>query len=333
MTGMLASSLHYAVTSPFSGPHAHMIGEEHHGNGHHGEGGAHSYGAIYDQKPPRSRSGGDRAPLNLGSLIGCVVAPLLVFVAVCYVRSMQIRYESNVMSMAICLIILLLVFLFCCTPSFDFSSSKSRQFTFMLFSCTLAWLLGVGYGDYNFDAHFKPFYDVSNLNVYPSVDPSTYTGNQLMDAGQIEFNVGSHVALNMSYGFKNEDVYCVAPIVGPKQNATKGIPNYDFWAIGLNCCSGHVADFHCGEYASTKARKGLRLMRDDLRGYFRLAVQEAEASYNIQATHPIFVYWMEFPSDEIRSYNEEGWSSFLSGLFGFLGLQIALTAVAAVYFI
>lgn len=153
-----------------------------------------------------------------------------------------------------------------------------------------------------------------------------------MDAGEIQFIPGSHLDLAKSFGFKNGDTYCVAPVVGPKKgNATQ--QTYDFWAVGTNCCSGHTADFHCGEYSNRNAHKGLRFMRDDIRGYLRLAVQEAEASYNIKATHPIFMYWMEHPSDEVNAFREDGYKNLLHAVAFFLIAQFFLTVTASYLFI
>ena len=42
-------------------------------------------------------------------------------------------------------------------------------------------------------------------------------------------------------GFKNLDLYCVAPIVV----GDEAIASYDFWAVGLNCCSGVPIEHRC----------------------------------------------------------------------------------------
>ena len=74
------------------------------------------------------------------------------------------------------------------------------------------------------------------------VYPSHLRGQQVMDAGIIMFANGSKLELQKSMGFKNQNIYCVAPIV-MGGNTTMG--TYDFWAVGKDCCSGSTADFHC----------------------------------------------------------------------------------------
>jgi len=195
----------------------------------------------------------------------------------------------------------------------------------------MAMLIGFMWGDHIHTRFIRPYDDLVNLNNYPSVHPGQYTGQQLMDAGQIDFVAGSHLDLSKSIGFKNEDIYCVAPIVGPEQNAGNAskLATYDFWAVGTNCCSGHAADYHCGEFNNPSAHKGLRLMRDDTRNFFRLAVQEATAAYNIEANHPVFMYWMTDPAFEVNAYKEDGYNAFYLGVF-FFGLgMLALIITSA----
>lgn len=202
-------------------------------------------------------------------------------------------------------------------------------YTLCFVTCIIAWLLGFYAGQQNYLSYILPYMEIKSLNLYTSVDPSMYRGQQLMDAGRIVFTHGTHLDLRKSMGFRNLDVYCVAPITIGNGSS---VESYDFWAVGLNCCSGHGTDFHCGEYLNPNALSGLRLMRDDQRPYFRLAVQQAEAAYNIRAVHPIFVHWLEDPSIEINSFQEIGYRNLLLAMFLFFaGNLILLALIVAVY--
>jgi len=205
-------------------------------------------------------------------------------------------------------------------------------YAFMFLSCLAAWMLGVCCGDVNFFGNMQPFYDIKNLNTYPAVDPSRMKGQQLMDAGQFHFIEGARLDLHKSMGFKNLDSYCVAPVSVGDENATKELANYDFWAVGVNCCSGNSGEFHCPFFNDPQARAGLRLMRDDQRAFFRLAVQQAEATYRIRSTHPLFLYWMQDPTDTVAAYENDGFKFFLVGMFAFFAFQLFLVVVATIVF-
>merc|ERR1719158_2377819 len=134
-------------------------------------------------------------------------------------------------------------------------------YTFAALGFFLAVCLATVFGDMNFWYNMQPFYDIENLNTYPNINPAKEKGQQLMDAGRVYFANDARLDDKYAMGFKNLDLYCVAPIVvGSDQLAS-----YDFWAVGLNCCS---------EFNNPHARSGLRLMRDDQRPFFRLAVQQ-----------------------------------------------------------
>merc|ERR1719271_1613360 len=111
----------------------------------------------------------------------------------------------------------------------------AKPMTLLFCITTIAWASGFGLGDNNFHVHMQPFYDIKKMNVYPSVDPSKYNGQQFMDAAQILFTPGSHLDIRKSMGFKDGQIYCVAPVVSGDANASQDM--YDFWAVGMNCCS------------------------------------------------------------------------------------------------
>eukprot|EP00443_Scrippsiella_acuminata_P017585 CAMPEP_0115252966 /NCGR_PEP_ID=MMETSP0270-20121206/44425_1 /TAXON_ID=71861 /ORGANISM="Scrippsiella trochoidea, Strain CCMP3099" /LENGTH=235 /DNA_ID=CAMNT_0002668449 /DNA_START=69 /DNA_END=773 /DNA_ORIENTATION=- len=191
--------------------------------------------------------------------------------------------------------------------------------------------LRVALGDMNFSSNLQPFYDVLNLNYYAGVDPLKLQGQQLMDAGRIIFTENARLDLSRSMGFKNSEIYCVAPVTVVSKNVSHAdLMTYDFWAVGMNCCSGNAkaADFSCGDYNNPRAHAGLRLMRDDQRAFFRLAVQQAEAAYNIKAVHPLFLHWMQDPMAEVNSYQDNGYRYYLIGIWSHFGIQLFLVVCA-----
>jgi len=147
-----------------------------------------------------------------------------------------------------------------------------------------------------------------------------------MDAGRIHFSEDAHVDISRSMGFRNYDTYCVAPItVGDAKLA-----NYDFWAVGTNCCLGSDGrDFRCGEFNNLAAHSGLRLMDDKERRYFRLAVEQAEAAYDIDSNHAVFMYWMQDPDAELQAYSNEGNENFVSAICACVAVQLFLVVLTS----
>jgi hypothetical protein len=194
-------------------------------------------------------------------------------------------------------------------------SREPTWFVFLFVTMAIALICGVVFGNMTFWSFMQKYYDYKSLNDYQLVDVARTRGEQLMDAGSVSFTQGSGLDLRKSMGFKNLDVYCVAPITVTNANFMRTeLNNYDFWAVGTNCCSGDYTDFHCGEFDNPKARSGVRLLEDESRAFYRLAVQQAESVYHVKANHPLFFYWAEEPSVEIESWRAEGYK------FAFIGM-------------
>jgi hypothetical protein len=280
-----------------------------------------------------------RKRMNIVSIAMSLFLPWAIFSVTFAVMSFSLHYQQP--AFAFCIVGLCFVVV-AWSGFYAFDETRKKVagvgkeptwYIFIFLTLLLAWCTGIVCGDYNFFKNLQPFYDVTNLNTYPQVDPSKFRGQQLMDAGRIVFSPDSKLDLRRSLGFKNLELYCVAPItIGDENTTYKTLQTYDFWAVGVNCCSGNNADFHCGEFNNPRAHAGLRLMRDDQRAFFRLAVQQAEAAYNIKAVHPLFFYWMQDPIDEVNAYQDEGFKFYLLGMFSYFALQLFLVVCAVVVF-
>lgn len=272
---------------------------------------------------------GKRRRLNLLAVCINMFVPWFVFCGTMSLMSFNIHYTAPAMSYASVVAGVVLAMI-----NYGLGvRAKQRDadpvwFNFATLAILVATITSAVVGDMNYWYNMRTFYDLQNLNTYPSVNPAREKGQQLMDAGRVYFAQGTHLDMRKTIAFKNNDLYCVAPIT----NSNQALASYDFWAVGINCCSGVSSDFRCGEYNNPHASSGLRLMRDDQRPFFRLAVQQAEAAYNIKSTHPLFFYYLQDPIAEMNSYRDDGFKYFLLSIFAHFGFNAFCVACATVGF-
>lgn len=130
-------------------------------------------------------------------------------------------------------------------------------------------------------------------NVLPSENAGAYA-----NAGGIIFADEARVDSSRSAGYKNENVFCVAPIASDAATAT-----VQFWAGGVNCCAAR-GNFVCDDSWNDEAHGGIVIrngssspVHKDLYGQFMKAVKLAEVTYSIaSAEEPVFVRWVESPT-------------------------------------
>eukprot|EP00929_Paragymnodinium_shiwhaense_P119089 TRINITY_DN90977_c0_g1_i1.p1 TRINITY_DN90977_c0_g1~~TRINITY_DN90977_c0_g1_i1.p1 ORF type:complete len:336 (+),score=71.03 TRINITY_DN90977_c0_g1_i1:102-1109(+) len=201
-------------------------------------------------------------------------------------------------------------------------------FFFILTTALIGFVVGVVLGTKNFWYNTQPYYDLQNLNHYTGISTNKTHGQELMDAGQVSYERGTTINTRYGIGFRNVDTYCVAPIV--PQN-TPPLEVYDFWAVGVNCCSGGPGDFECSGTKNgvpTGGGGGLRVMLDEDRAFYRLAVQQAQSAFQVRAKHPLFFYWVSDPAAAQWSYLQESMRQYLIAMYVAFGIQGLLVAVA-----
>jgi hypothetical protein len=273
---------------------------------------------------------GKKKRINLVAVCMNVFLPWFLFASLYAILSFSFHYQHPTAAW-LCVGLGLILVLVAAGLAFRARKALDKDpswYIFAALSLFLAVVFASVFGDMNFWYNMQPYYDIENLNTYPSVNPSTESGQQLMDAGRVYFADGTRLDGAKAMGFKSLDLYCVAPIV----NGNQVLASYDFWAVGLNCCSGVSSDFRCGEFNNPHARSGLRLMRDDQRPFYRLAVQQASAAYSIKSTHPLFFYWLQDPVAEMNSYRDEGFKYYLLGIFTHFAFNLFCVTVAVVGF-
>jgi len=190
----------------------------------------------------------------------------------------------------------------------------------------VAFVAALYFGNRNYSHYIQPYYEWQELNSYSDVDPSSMDGKAFMDAGALKFKAGSHLDTTKSSGFKNLGMYCVAPIV----STTETPASYDFWAVGLNCCTGAPNNFACGDSVKTGiSTGGLRLLSDTDESFYKLAVKQAATEYGIKSSHPIFVHYVQDAATAISEHHSAGWDNLVPAITYFLVFQLILVVGAA----
>lgn len=207
---------------------------------------------------------------------------------------------------------------------------------FLFWSCLAAWTLGVTLGLWNYWSCMLPYYNLVTLNSYTNVDPGEISGSGVMDAGRLTFKAGAYIDTTKAIGFKKVDTYCVAPVTATQTP----LLTYDFWATGVNCCSGEPGDFHCGEVkdglpngkVTLQLGGGDRVLNNEEIPWFTLATQQAEAYYHIRVGHPIFFRNVLDPLGEESLQRDRGVKFFCLWSLLFCGLQLSMVLLSLVVF-
>jgi len=261
---------------------------------------------------------GKRRRLNFFGICVCTFLPWFIFLGVYGALCFDLHYNYPALAWFIVAVGGIISVGAAASALNEQKQERDPQWWFFgAVACSIAVVSASICGDLNFRWNLSRYYDINNLQVYEDVKPSLDRGQGLMDAGKVYFAAGTVLDATRSVGFMNGDLFCVAPIIDSSATMT----NYDFWAVGKNCCADR-ADFRCGEYANPRARNGLRLMIDEDRPFYRLAVQEAEAVFNMSSRHPLFFYWMQDPLGAQNAYRDDGYKYFLIGVFTHFGFNL-----------
>jgi len=323
----LAQKQHTLATSALA--HAHVEQQQAMANAQFlNYGGAQGFGGG-DEASRTVFAPGKRRRINIVGIALNIFFPFFMFASLYCSMSFKFHYKNP-------LLCWLMVFAYLVVAGFvclyaQRARKRDREPRWLWFTAgavLFATLSATVFGNMNYRLNLLPYYEIDSLNTYPAVNPAQVYGQELMDAGRIYFADGTKLNMKMAASFKNTDLYCVAPIVTGDDKLT----HYDFWAVGVNCCSGVSPDFRCGQFNNPKARSGLRSVDHAQRPFYRLAVQMAAAQYGLESPHPIFVEWLQDPVAELAVYLETGWKYYLLGVSCHFAFNLFATLSAMVIF-
>lgn len=190
--------------------------------------------------------------------------------------------------------------------------------------------LGFLAGTWVQDEYVGPYYTYDDLKVYHSVNPKTEVGSRYPDIGIAYFTPGVQLLRGRNMCLKNDNSYCVAPIVncapyGDCGELKTDTGSFDYWAVGKDCCGCPEGEFRCGDWNNPITHGGLRQIDDNDLLYYKLAVKEWESAYNQKAKTPIFFHWELRPQTKAKGFGAGGVYAVVCLVAGFLAGQTILS--------
>jgi len=167
--------------------------------------------------------------------------------------------------------------------------------------CCVAALCGALFGHFLWYSKYQQYYEYFSLQPYEDVNPAIVPGTQLQDAGLVDFSKAVDIDRSKGGCFVDHGhTYCVAPILysGELYTGFGNAPtfgSYDYFAVGVDCCSCPNLNFRCGDWKNPLASGGLRSLDYKSRPFYRLAVDDWAASYLKDVKHPLFFEWVQDP--------------------------------------
>eukprot|EP00405_Crypthecodinium_cohnii_P026169 CAMPEP_0206487768 /NCGR_PEP_ID=MMETSP0324_2-20121206/41892_1 /ASSEMBLY_ACC=CAM_ASM_000836 /TAXON_ID=2866 /ORGANISM="Crypthecodinium cohnii, Strain Seligo" /LENGTH=338 /DNA_ID=CAMNT_0053966421 /DNA_START=283 /DNA_END=1295 /DNA_ORIENTATION=- len=276
---------------------------------------------------------GHRIRMNVVPMFLNVLVPWAAFMICCALTSFWLLYtESRLVLTVLALVFALCFAMFALALAARKASAEPTWFSYIAIVTLIGAVAGTGCGVKNYFSYSRPYYAIKDLKVAHQVDAGRELGQDLMDAGILYFAKNNRLDHTRSWHFKHGTIYCVAPVT---TNHSKPLTNsYDFWAVGEDCCSTGTSDFRCGaDWATVNTRSAIRILDSEDDMYYRLAVQQAEALYDISSGHPIFFRWIKDPLAEINRWRAQAFKNFLvlvsmAFCFSLAGVTIATCGFA-----
>jgi hypothetical protein len=281
-----------------------------------------------------------RVAWNPISVLICLIVPLIVYAHVCAEMSSRFRHSYFYWAMlygpGIAIIVTLIV-TYMAYRKYNIGY-PNRQMTALAGCMWFAIGCAIYWGESHYRNYGIPYFTYEDMASYTNIDPARDKGRSYMDAGQVYFKESVVVGVESAMALQNVGLYCIAPILGqPLHGNTHGthanLPpsgSIDFWAVGQDCCEPNGQKFSCGAVDKPFARSGLRLLRNDVRPYYEMAVQQWNAWQGLPTKQALFFHWVEDPLALVDQYIEHKHTTYAYN-FAMFTLFVTIVAMALLW--